>query len=53
MSKTNHLTFDSRYWQHIVNVQTNRKRNFQSFDTELLYVAKSFLNSYKLLIKRK
>lgn len=53
MSKKNHLTFDVCYWQQIVDQETNRKRNFQSFDTELLYVARQFLNSYKLLIRKK
>jgi hypothetical protein len=53
MSKTNYLTVDSCFWQQIIDQETNRKRNFQPFDSELLYVAQSFLNSYKSLIKRK
>jgi hypothetical protein len=53
MSRFNYLKIDVCYWQQIVDQETNKKRNFEPFNSELLYVAQAFLNSYKYHIQQK
>lgn len=49
ISNVSHIHYDVAYWQQIIDVELNKKRNFREYDFELLMIAQEFLKSWKSL----